>query len=112
METSQFSDYTRKELFEYIKNNKLEEDVKEEFDGKNMTNVSNKELINFLDYSIALADKEEKKLLEGKIQRQQESKFEKFSADKTLISLISLLQVKGIITPGEANDVIENKSVF
>lgn len=112
METSQFSDYTRKELFEYIKNNKLEEDVKEEFDGKNMTNVSNKELINFLDYSIALADKEEKKLLEGKIQRQQESKFEKFSADKTLISLISLLQAKGIITPGEANDVIENKSVF
>lgn len=111
METSQFSEFTRKELFEYIKNNNLEEDVKEEF-GKNMTNVSNKELINFLDYSIALADKEDKKLLEGKIQIQQEFKFEKFSADKTVISLISLLQAKGILTPGEANDVIENKSVF
>lgn len=112
METSQFSEYTRKELFEYIKNNKLEEDVKEEFDGKNMTNVSNKELINFLDYSIALADKEERKLIEDKTLIQQESKFEKFSADKTVISLISLLQAKGILTPGEANDVIENKSVF
>lgn len=111
METSQFSEYTRKELFEYIKNNKLEEDIKEHF-GKNMTNVSNKELINFLDYNIALADKEEKKLLEGNITIKQESKFEKFSADKTVISLISLLQAKGIITPGEANDVIENKSVF
>lgn len=111
METSQFSDYTRKELFEYIKNNKLEEDVKEEF-GKNMTNVSNKELINFLDYNIELADKEEKKLIEDKTLIQQESEFKKFNADKTVISLISLLQAKGIITPGEANDVIENKSVF
>lgn len=111
METSQFSEYTRKELFEYIKNNNLEEDVKEEF-GKNMTNVSNKELINFLDYSIALADKEEKKLLEDKIQIQKESKIEKFSAAKTVISLISLLQAKGIITPKEANSVMENESVF
>lgn len=111
METSQFSDYTRKELFEYIKNNKLEKDVKEEF-GKNMTNVSNKELINFLDYSIALADKEEQKLIEDKTLIQQEPEFKKFNADKTVISLISLLQAKGIITPGEANDVIENKSVF
>lgn len=111
METSQFSDFTRKELFEYIKNNNLEEDVKEEF-GKNMTNVSNKDLINFLDYSIALADKEEKELLEGKIAIKQESKFERFSADKTVISLISLLQAKGIITPEEANSVMENESVF
>lgn len=111
METSQFSEYTRKELFEYIKNNNLEEDVKEEF-GKNMTNVSNKELINFLDYSIALADKEEQKVTESKIQIKQESKFEKFSADKTVISLISLLQAKGILTSGEANSVMENESVF
>lgn len=111
METSQFSDFTRKEIFEYIKNNNLEEDVKEEF-GKNMTNVSNKELINFLDYNIALADKEEQKLIEDKTLIQQESKFEKFSADKTVISLVSLLQAKGIITPEEANSVMENKSVF
>ena len=111
METSQFSEYTRKELFEYIKNNNLEEDVKEEF-GRNMTNVSNKELINFLDYNIALADKEEQKLIEDKTLIQQEPEFKKFNADKTVISLISLLQAKGIITPGEANDVIENKSVF
>lgn len=111
METSQFSDYTRKELFEYIKNNNLEEDVKEEF-GKNMTNISNKELINFLDYNIALADKEEKKLIEDKTLIQQEPEFKKFNVDKTVISLISLLQAKGIITPEEANGVIENKSVF
>ena len=112
METSQFSDYTRKELFEYIKNNNLEEDVKEEFGGKNMTNVSNKELINFLDYNIALADKEEQKLIEDKTLIQQEPEFKKFNADKTVISLISLLQAKGVLTPEEANDVIENKSVF
>lgn len=95
----EFKDFNRKDLFKYIKNNNLENEIVEEF-GKNKTNVSTKELISFLEYYQEINNKKENIALV--------KKENSFSADKAVINLISLLQAKKIITAEEATAVLES----
>lgn len=100
----EFKDFTRKDLYEYIKDNNLENEISEEF-GKNKTNVSTKELISFLEYYQEINNEVNNKKESIALVKEKNNLF---SADKVVINLISLLQAKKIITAEEATAVLES----
>lgn len=57
---------TRQEIYQQIKNNHLEEDIKSHFHGRNYTNISTPELDEFVSKYIKKADKK----LSGMTERQ------------------------------------------